>query len=181
MTGPSAPSHPASAPAVEFTDGFGTRHALADGGAEPLQMLRLSRHLASAPGFDFALRERVSRLANFRHAYYARVRRVDRLDGGTGLGIVSEVPAGARLSQVLEIAERHELDLDVNAALCLIRQLVPAVALLHQNARDVSHGAIAPERIVVTPNARVVIVEYVLGAAIEALGYSRERLWKELR
>ncbi|HEX7085927.1 MAG TPA: PEGA domain-containing protein [Vicinamibacterales bacterium] len=144
-------------------------------------MLRLARHLGSAPGFDFALRERVSRLANFRHAYYARVRRVDRIDGGTGLGLVSEVPAGARLSQVLEIAERHELDLDVNAALCLIRQLVPAVALLHQNARDVSHGAIAPERIVVTPNARVVIVEYVLGAAIEALGYSRERLWKELR
>ncbi len=180
--GPSAPSQPASAPQpVEFVDGFGTRCALPDSGPEPLQMLRLARHLGSAPGFDFALRERVSRLANFRHAYYARVRRVDRLDGGSGLGLVSEVPAGARLSQVLEIAARHELDLDVNAALCLVRQLVPALALLHQNARDVSHGAIAPERIVVTPNARVVIVEYVLGAAIEALGYSRERLWKELR
>jgi hypothetical protein len=179
---PSAPSQPSEALPVDFTDGFGSRVRLAEAGAaEPLQLLRLSPPLAAAPGFDFALRERVSRLANFRHAYYARVRRVDRLDGGTALGLVSEVPGGARLSQVLEVAARHELDLDVNAALCLVRQLVPAVALLHQNARDVSHGAIAPERIVVTPNARVVIAEYVLGASIEALGYSRERLWKELR
>jgi hypothetical protein len=53
--------------------------------------------------------------------------------------------------------------------------------MLHQNARDVSHGALAPERILVTPNARVVLVEYVLGAAIESLAYSRERLWKDLR
>ena len=69
----------------------------------------------------------------------------------------------------------------MNAALCLVRQIVPAIAMLHQNARDVSHGALAPERILVTPNARVVLVEYVLGAAIESLAYSRERLWKDLR
>jgi hypothetical protein len=53
--------------------------------------------------------------------------------------------------------------------------------MLHQNARDVSHGALAPERIIVTPNARVVLVEYVFGAAIESIGFSRERLWKQLR
>src|SRR4029450_10172785 len=43
------------------------------------------------------------------------------------------------------------------------------------------HGAIGPERIIVTPNARIVIVEYVLGAALEQLHFSRERYWKELR
>ena len=127
------------------------------------------------------LRERVSRLANFRHGYYSRVRRVDRVDGGTTLALVSETPQGARLSRILEVAAASGLELDINAALCLVRQLVPAVAMLHQNARDVSHGAIAPERILITPNARVVIVEYVLGAAVEQLGYNRERLWKELR
>ena len=127
------------------------------------------------------LRERVSRLANFRHAYYSRVRRVDRLDNGSTLGIVSETPHGARLSRILEVASACQIDLDVNAALCLVRQLVPAIAMLHQNARDVSHGALAPERIIVTSNARVVIVEYVLGAAIEQLAYSRERLWRDLR
>src|SRR5439155_508002 len=36
-------------------------------------------------------------------------------------------------------------------------------------------------RIVVTSSARVVIVEYVLGAALEQLHYSQERYWQELR
>lgn len=164
-----------------FADGLGVRVRLADADGTSLEMLRVSESLASATGFDFALRERASRLANFRHAYYGRVRRVDRLDDGVSLAVVSERAEGARLSSVLEVAAAASLDLDVNAALCLVRQIVPAVALLHQNARDVSHGAIAPERIVVTPRARVLLVEYVLGAAIESAGFNRERLWKELR
>jgi len=44
--------------------------------------------LTAVPSFEFALRERTARLMNFRHAYYARVRRVDRLPGGGGLAIV---------------------------------------------------------------------------------------------
>ena len=167
---------------AEFTDGFGRRVRLTDPSSpEPLEVFQFDPELLTVQSFEFMLRERVSRLANFRHAYYSRVRRVDRLDGGKALGLVSESPQGARLSRVLEVAAASNLDLDVNAALCLVRQLVPAIAMLHQNARDVSHGALAPERIVVTTGARVVIVEYVLGAAIEQLSYSRERLWKDLR
>jgi len=167
---------------AEFTDGFGRRVRLTDPSSpEPLEVFQFEPELLTVQSFEFMLRERVSRLANFRHAYYSRVRRVDRLDGGKTLGLVSESPQGARLSRVLEVAAASNLDLDVNAALCLVRQLVPAIAMLHQNARDVSHGALAPERIVVTSGARVVIVEYVLGAAIEQLSYSRERLWKDLR
>ena len=79
------------------------------------------------------------------------------------------------------MAERHRLDLDINAALCLVRQLVPAIAMLHENARDVSHGALAPERIIITPLARIVITDYVLGSAIEEARLSRERLWRDLR
>ena len=101
------------------------------------------------------LRERVSRLANFRHAYYSRVRRVDRLDDGTTLGLVSETPPRrAAVAGSSRSPAPARLDLDVNAALCLVRQLVPAIAMLHQNARDVSHGALAPERIVVTHATR---------------------------
>jgi hypothetical protein len=73
------------------------------------------------------------------------------------------------------------MTLDISASVRLIRQLVAAVAMLHENARDVAHGAIGPERIIVTPNARIVIVEYVLGAALEQLHFSQERYWKELR
>jgi hypothetical protein len=79
------------------------------------------------------------------------------------------------------VAEDKRLQIDINAALCLIRQLVPAVAVLHENARDVAHGLIAPERLIVTPNARLVIVEHVLGAAIEQLQFGRDRLWQEFR
>jgi hypothetical protein len=173
---------PEPAPVVEFADGLGTRVRVPDTtGTDVLQMLRLRDGLVAVSSFDFALRERVSRLANFRHAYYARVRRVDRLDSGSTLGVIAEAPNGARLSRILEVAYANDLDLDINAALCLIRQVVPAIAMLHQNARDVSHGALAPERIVVTPNARAVIVDYVFGAAIESLGFGRDRLWKDLR
>jgi hypothetical protein len=166
---------------ADFTDGLGVRVCLAEKNGEQLEMLRLAPEFSGVPAFETRLRERVTRLANFRHAYYSRVRRVDRLDGGAALGVVSERPSGARLSHVLAVAERHRLDLDINAALCLVRQLLPAVAMLHQNARDVSHGALAPERIIITPLARIVITDYVLGSAIEELRLSRERLWRDLR
>jgi hypothetical protein len=42
------------------------------------------------PSFEFALRERTARLMIFRHAYYARVRRVDRMPAPGGLALVSD-------------------------------------------------------------------------------------------
>ncbi len=166
-----------------FSDGLGERVVAADGATgELLQILRLRPALTAVPSFEFALRERTARLANFRHAYYARVRRVDRAMAPTSaLAIVSDHIEGTRLSDILRVAQEKDLQLDINAALCLIRQLVPAVAVLHENARDVAHGLIAPERLLVTPNARLVIVEHVLGAAIEQLQFGRDRLWQEFR
>jgi hypothetical protein len=166
-----------------FSDGLGERVVAADGATgELLQILRLRPTLTSVPSFEFALRERTARLANFRHAYYVRVRRVDRAMAPTSaLAIVSDHLEGTRLSDILRVAEDKQLQIDINAALCLIRQLVPAVSVLHENARDVAHGLIAPERLIVTPNARLVIVEHVLGAAIEQLQFGRDRLWQEFR
>jgi hypothetical protein len=175
------PASSGLSPHADFTDGLGVRVCLAEKNGEELEMLRIAPEFAGVVAFEKALRERVGRLANFRHAYYSRVRRVERLDGGTGLGVVSERPSGPRLSHVLAVAERYRLDLDVNAALCLVRQLLPAVSMLHQNARDVAHGALAPERIVVTSLARIVITDYVFGSAIEELRLSRDRLWRDLR
>ena len=169
--------------ATLFSDGIGDRVVAADGATgELLQILRIRQALTAVPSFEFALRERTARLANFRHAYYARVRRVDRVQvPAPGLAVVSDHVEGTRLSEILRVAQERRLQLDINAALCLIRQLVPAVALLHENARDVAHGLIAPERLIVTPHARLVIVEHVVAAAIEQLQFSRERLWQEFR
>jgi len=175
---------PASTPAaVVFEDGLGERRQIIDPtGTDTLELLCLRGELAAVPSFEFALRERVSRLANFRHAYYGRVRNVERLsDREAALAIVSEHTAGVRLSDMLAIAEERRIGIDINTALCLVRQLVPAVAMLHENARDVAHGAIGPERLVVTPHARLVIVEYVMGAALEQLRFSQERYWNDLR
>jgi hypothetical protein len=166
-----------------FCDGLGDRVVAADGATgELLQILRIRPALTAVPSFEFALRERAARLANFRHAYYGRVRRIDRVAvPGPGLSIVSDHVEGTRLSEILRVAHERDLQLDINTALCLIRQLVPAVALLHENAREVAHGLLAPERLIVTPHARLVIVEHVLAAAVEQLQFSRERLWQEFR
>jgi serine/threonine protein kinase len=180
MSSLAASDHPE---APLFSDGIGERVVAVDGATgELLQILRLRPALLAVPSFEFALRERTARLANFRHAYYARVRRVDRgMPPASSLAIVSDHIEGTRLSDILRVAHERGLQLDISAALCLIRQLVPAVAVLHENARDVAHGLLAPERLIVTPNARLVIVEHVLGAAIEQLQFGRDRLWQDFR
>jgi serine/threonine protein kinase len=172
----------ASKPVI-FQDGLGERRRISDvSGADTIEQLCLRGELTAIPSFEFALRERASRLANFRHVYYGRVRSVDRLsDPASTLAVVSDSIKGVRLANLLAASERRPMTLDINASVHLMRQLVAAVAILHENARDVAHGAIAPERIIVTPNARVVIVEYVLGAALEQLHFSQERYWRELR
>src|SRR5262245_39855841 len=149
---------------MTFEDGLGERHLVLDRGRnEPVEMLCLRGELTSVPSFEFALRERVSRLATFRHTCYAHVRTVERLkDSGSTLALVSDATTGVRLSRLLEFAEQDSVTLDIDAALCLLRQLVPAVALLHQHAPDVCHGAIAAERVIVTPGAHVMLVEHVL-------------------
>ena len=168
---------------VVFQDGLGERRRISDvSGADTIEQLCLRSELTAIPSFEFALRERASRLASFRHVYFGRVRSVDRLtDPSSTLAIVSDSIKGVRLANLLAASERRPMTLDISASVHLIRQLVAAVAMLHENYRDVAHGAIGPERIIVTPNARIVIVEYALGAALEQLHFSQERYWKELR
>lgn len=178
-----APAPTSDVPVLAFEDGLGRRYRVRSGGtpeAHP-EILCFRHELTDIPSFEFALRERVARLSGFQHGYYAKIRRVERLSDGQGtLALVSECAPGIRLSEVLSAIERRHLVFETNAALCLVRQLVPAIALLHQTAH-VSHGAIGPERLIVTPHARLFIAEFVLGPALEQLHYSRDRYWKDLR
>lgn len=176
-----AGSH-ASAPPAAFEDGLGERRHTVGAGNEPLEVLRLSTVLSAVSAFEFALRERASRLATFRHDSFVRVRAIERLEKLTPtLIVVSDYVRGTRLSEILDLSEKRGVPLETDAARCLIRQLVAAVATLHEALPDICHGAIAPERIIVTPDGRLVIVEHVLGAALEQLRYSQERYWKDLR
>ena len=172
-----APSVP-----IVFQDALGERRRLDGNGADPVEVLCLRSELTAIPSFEFALRERTGRLAAFRHANYSRVRGVDRLnDPAATLAVVSDHTRGLRLSALLSEAGPRPITIDITVALHFVRQLVSAVAMLHESARDIAHGAIGPERLIVTPNARIVVVEYVLGAALEQLRFSRERYWRELR
>jgi serine/threonine protein kinase len=172
---------PVSAP-ITFEDGFGQRRRAVSVANEPLEVLAFRDDLTSVWSFEFALRDRVNRLAAFQSEHYARVRAVERLGkGGATLALLSDYVPGTRLSEILAHAETKLIPIETDVALGLIRQLVSAVALLHKKAPELCHGAIAPERIVITPNGRLVLAEYVLGSAIEQLHYPYEQYWKELR
>lgn len=170
-------------PPVVFRDGFGERRRIAaPTGTETLDVLCLRGELTAVPSFEFSLRERVSRLASFRHPFFGQVRTVERLsDPARTLALISNTVPGVRLSELLATAAQQNIALGTDAALCLIRQLVTAMATFHEQAPDAPHGALGPERIVVTPAARLVIVEHVLGAALDQLQFSEDRLWDELR
>jgi hypothetical protein len=172
-----------TAPAAEsvFRDGLGERRRRVEpsGSAD---VLAVRAELAGVPSFEFALRERASRLASFHHPSFARVRGIERSpQPPQQLLIVSDETPGVRLSVLLAQAESRGLALETNAALCLLRQLVTAIAALHETARDAAHGAIGLDRLIVTPAGRLVVSEYVLGSALEQLLLSRDRYWTDLR
>src|SRR5256885_2592890 len=112
-----------SAPAsLVFQDGLGERRHIVDPtGTETLEVVCLRGDLTAVPSFEFALRERVSRLAAFRGACYAQVVSVERLkDKASTLALVCEHRNGVRLSELLAFAERSDVPLDIDAALCLV-------------------------------------------------------------
>lgn len=172
----------ASSTAIVFEDGLGQRRLSASASNETLELLALREELTAVPSFEFALRDRVNRLSSLQSEHYARVRGVERVETPVRtLVVVSEHVPGRRLSEILADAESRLLPIETNAALGLIRQLVQALALLHQRLPDVCHGAVGPERLIVTPDARLVLVEPVLGAALDRLQYTHEQYWKTLR
>ena len=130
-----APSVP-----IVFQDALGERRRLDGNGPDPVEVLCLRSELTAIPSFEFALRERAGRLTAFRHANYSRVRGVDRLnDPAATLAIVSDHTRGLRLASLLSEAGPRPITIDITVALHFIRQLVSAVAMLHESARDIAH------------------------------------------
>jgi hypothetical protein len=167
---------------VVFQDGLGRRLLVTPAaGDETLELLVFDRYWATRPSFELALRERVDRLAGLDQTYFARVRGVGRrTTGATPLLLATSRAPGVRLSELLATAERHDVPCDLPTALCLTRQMLEALAILHEQAPGTAHGAIGPQRIVVTPEGRLVFVEYVLGKALERLQYSCDEYWQDL-
>ena len=178
-TASSAPLPPGAEPS--FRDGLGLRYVVTDPETgDRLERLRvpaeIARHLQ-------AVEDRASRLLNFRHARFPRVRGVEaeRLQDGTTIGwVIAEPVQGIRVIDLLRLAEQSRLTIDINTVLQLAREVFPALATLH-DSRDVTHGALGPERLVMTPQGRVLIADHVFGAALAKLQYPRVRLWRDFR
>ena len=181
------PSRPAAAPAPiaswyaqGLSDGLGDRLLMFDNtGAASLELLRFRPSLANAPGFERTLREAVQRLASFKHPAFTQARSIRRLEGDDGLALISTHVEGKRLSDMFRRTHHHD-GMHPGFATWLIRQLTSALADFHAQGEDVAHGALTADRIVLTPDRRLVIVEHVLGEALDERGFSPERLWLEV-
>jgi hypothetical protein len=161
-----------------FEDALGMRHHADGPGGEPLEVFEV-RDPFDNDSFERALRDRVAALGGFHSTWFSQVRTVQRINQNVSkLFVVYDRVPGTRLSSVLGGVKQP---LEVNATLCLIRQLVAAIALLHEKLPNIAHGAIAAERVIITPKARLVVSDYVLGNALEQLRYSSDQYWNELR
>jgi hypothetical protein len=146
------------------SDGLGDRLLMFDNSTAPsLELLRLRPDFASAPGFEAALRERVRRLRQFKHPAFARVRAVEFLERREGLALISNYTPGQRLSEVLDKARGPA------RAASLISELAPALLMLQQHGAGLAHGVLGVDRIVVSPEGGLTIVEHVLGSALQTL------------
>src|SRR4029079_6255677 len=74
-----------------------------------------------------------------------------------------------------------DIPIDITVVIGLLRQLLPAVALYGRHNREAWLCSVEVERVIVTPQARLVIAEHAFGPALEKLNFGRERLWRELR
>ncbi len=120
----------APSPTIVFRDGLGERRRVTDPtGRESVDLWYVSSELSGA-ALEAALRDRVKRLASFEHPSVNHVHSVDRVNNGATLAVISESAIGVRLADLLASAEKHHLSLDISAALCVIRQYLPAIAAL---------------------------------------------------
>jgi hypothetical protein len=163
---------------------LGDRAVLAQPSGGVAEYLQVAEGLAHTASFEPALKDRIARLANFRHSSYARVRRIHHAvdNDGRPVLVAAHVP-GRRLITILEASERTQTRPTTSAVLAVTRQLMASVALLHDFGPDIFHGALGPERVVLGADSRVIITDYVLGAAVEqaAVAKGARRLWCDFR
>jgi len=143
--------------------------------ASPVELLRLRTELASAPGFEDALRDRVAQLKGFTNTAFAPVR---ELQSGPPLTIVSARVTGQRLSELtgnkLPKAKRPAF------VARLLQKTAAALAALEAVAPDVTHAAVTGDRILVTPQGNVCLTDHVFGSALRELALWPEELFLQL-
>jgi hypothetical protein len=164
-----------------FHDGLGDRLLIRDAYGKPEhESLLIKPELCAVPSFEFSLNQRLTQLEPFDHQAFVRVRRLVRVPGPLPrLSLIGDRAGGTRLSEVLAGMDHTSTAAAPGAVLFVAREILEAIAALHRQSPDVAHGALAPERVIISDRVR--ITDYVLGSAIEQLRFSPDRYWKELR
>jgi hypothetical protein len=137
-----------------------------------VEVLRFKTEYGGSAAFEAALRQRVDDLRRLLHPSLPTLRGVEHVDNG-GLALVSDHIPGRRLSEILQTVRGPVFAVE------LIRQLTPAIASIQRPNPQLSHGLITADRVIVTREGRLVIVEHALGSAIESLKLSADRLRSE--
>ena len=153
---------------------------MVDSTGHEAELLWISAELTSVAAFEPALTRTVNRLTDFRHPSFQKLRHIERFEPGTPT-VVSDAVHGVRLSRLLASIAERGIALELGAALCITRQILAAIEAFHAYDRDLAHGALGPERILINSNAKVVVADYMLGPGLEQLRYSHQHYWKGLR
>src|SRR5262245_1407822 len=174
----SAAPHLTSWYAQGRSDAIGDRLLMFDSAnSSSFELLRFRPELATSPGFEEALRHQVGRLETFQHPAFATVLGVEHLEGGQGLTLVSTHVPGRRLSDMFQAPRL--VGIHPTFATWLIQQLTPALADLQRQGTDIAHGALSADRVVLTADGSFMMVEHVLGPAIERVRLPQDNLWGE--
>jgi PEGA domain len=159
-----------------YEDGLGRRVLAIDReSGEMRERLRLRPELTA---FVRALEDRLPIVAALEEERIARPRALESEPDGR-LTVVSDYVTGRRLSDILDDAAEHGIVAGLDAGLGLLLEILPALSRLHD--AGLTHGALAPGRVVITPDGQVVLVDAIYAEALEHLRFTRRRLWAELR
>src|SRR4051812_44562416 len=159
-----------------YEDGLGRRVLAFDrASGEMRERLRLRPELRV---FGKAFEERIPVIAGLEDERFARPTAIET-DADGRLTVLSEYVAGRRLSDLLEAAAEQGIVAGLDAGLGLLLELLPALSRLHD--AGISHGALAPGRIMITPTSQIVLLDAIYADALERLQLTRRRLGAELR
>ena len=125
--------------------------------------------------YEDALLSQACAISEIGEARVVRIRSLEREHGR--LVVISELPQGDRLSDVFDSRSAGAAS-TVEATFGFLLQVLPTLATLHR--ASVVHGAIAPGRVMVEGNGRVVLADAIFGTALPRLNLSSQRLWHEL-
>ncbi len=165
-----------------FADALGSRFWATDPDGSAVEFFRLSLPFSSGTAAEARRVARARRLSTFSPPGFAPIRRIERVPGAADqLAIVSTAVPGVRLSDLLRRGAEKGITPSPGVVRNLGRQIVRAMADFHRAFPDLAHGALGPERVVVGPDGRAVIVEYVLAPALELLGMNRVAFWRTFR